>query len=330
MTPPIPSTDRILDAAKAALRTEIAGMEGLIPRLGEPFAQAARKMLTCTGKVVVTGMGKSGHVGAKIAATLASTGTPAFFMHPAEAIHGDLGMITRSDIILAISNSGNTEEVVRLLPPLRRMGVTLIAMTGNPASTLAKGAEIHLDASVAKEACPLGLAPTASTTAALALGDALAVALLDLRNFKEEDFALFHPGGSLGKQLVTTVGDLMDSGEKLPCVTQDALLTDIIPEILAKQYGMTAVQDAEGRLAGLVSLGDLTRMHLKDPSLAFLGQPVSQVMTRNPKTITPDALAARALNTMETLKIRALIVVDAQNRPVGIIGLYEVLRAIDY
>ncbi|MDH4224395.1 MAG: KpsF/GutQ family sugar-phosphate isomerase [Deltaproteobacteria bacterium] len=320
----------ILKTARQTLEIEIEGLRGLIPRLGEPFEKAARMMFACTGRVAVSGIGKSGHVSRKIAATLASTGTPAFFLHPAEALHGDLGMVTRQDVVLALSNSGQTEELVRLLAPLRRIGVPIISMTGNPASELARRAEIHLDVSVAKEACPLGLAPTASTTAALAMGDTLAVALLNMRNFREEDFALFHPGGSLGKKLVTTVADLMETGNRLPVVRETDPLSEVIPVMLDKNYGITAVVDGNGQLTGVFSLGDLTRMHLKDPSLGFLHKSVTDFMTRTPRTISPDALAAAALNIMETLKIRALIAVDPHNRPAGIIGLYEVLKAIDY
>jgi arabinose-5-phosphate isomerase len=320
----------VIAEARRALEIEIEGIRALVPRLGSDFERAARTMLDCKGKVIVTGVGKSGHVANKIAATLSSTGTPAFFLHPAEALHGDLGLVAREDIALAVSNSGQTEELIRLLGPLRRIGVPLIAMTGNPASELAKRAEIHLNVAVPQEACPLGLAPTASTTAALALGDALAVCLLRLRNFRAEDYALFHPGGSLGKKLVTTVGDLMDSGDKLPRVMERTLVRDAIPELQNKRYGLTSVVDATGKIAGVFSMGDLTRLHLKDPGLAFMSRPIDEYMTSDPRTTTPDALAARALHDMEVSNIRALIVVDDDRRPIGIIGIYEVLRAIDY
>lgn len=320
----------VLHAARRALDTEIQAIEGLLERLGDSFERAVALMLSCRGKVVVTGMGKSGHVANKIAATLASTGTMAFYLHPAEALHGDLGMVGRDDVVLALSNSGQTEEIVRLLGPFRRMGLPVVAMTGNPASELARRAEVHLDVSVAREACPLGLAPTASTTAALAMGDTLAVVLLEQRNFRAEDYAVFHPGGSLGKQLVTTVADLMDSGGRLPLVQETTPVGEAIPEMENKHYGLTAVADAAGRLSGVFSMGDLTRLHLRDPALGFMERPVGEFMTRRPRTTPPDALAARALNTMENHKIRALVVTDEARRPLGIIGLYEVLRAIDY
>ncbi|MEE8396539.1 MAG: KpsF/GutQ family sugar-phosphate isomerase [bacterium] len=320
----------VLDAARKALEIEIAGLRGLVARLDSSFEEAVNLVLACDGKVAVTGMGKSGHVGQKIAATLASTGTTAFFLHPAEAIHGDLGMVASGDIALAISNSGETEEVVRLLAPLRRIGVPIIAMTGNPKSELAKRSQVHLDVSVAEEACPLGLAPTASTTAAVAMGDALAVTLLTLRGFTPEEYAKFHPGGNLGKKLMTTVNDLMESGAAVPTVRGDQPVKEAIPEILEKNYGLTAVTDNQGELKGVFSIGDLTRLHLKDPTMAFMEHAISEFMTAEPRTVPPDALAAGALNVMETHNIRALFVVDATSRPIGIIGLYEVLRAIDY
>ena len=319
----------ILSEARRAMEIEQQAIAGLVTRLGPSFEEAVRMMFACKGKIVVTGMGKSGHVGHKIAATLASTGTMAFFLHPAEAIHGDLGMVGPEDVILALSNSGATEEVVRLMGPLRRMGVKVIAMTGNPQSELARHAEVHLDASVAQEACPLGLAPTASTTAAMALGDALAVCLLRLRNFKPEDYAVFHPGGSLGKKLVTTVDDLMDR-ERVPQVPETRSVAEAIQEIQAKGYGVTCVVDGKGLLVGAFSMGDLTRLHLKDASLSFMRRPIGEFMIRSPKTVPPDLLAAQALHVMETHKIRALFVVSAEGRPLGMVGLYEVLKAIDY
>jgi arabinose-5-phosphate isomerase len=320
----------ILAELKRALQIESEGIQGLIGRLDASFARAVELIYACQGRVVVTGVGKSGHVGNKIASTLASTGTKAFFMHPAEAIHGDLGMVTRGDVVLAISNSGQTEELLRLLGPLRRIDAQLIAMTGNPQSELARRAEIHLDVGVAREACPLNLAPTASTTAALAMGDAIAVTLLSMRNFRPEDYALFHPGGSLGKKLVTTVQDLMASGDQVPVVRQDAPVEATVREVQAKNWGLSAVVDGAGRLVGAFSLGDLLRLHTRDPSLAFMKRPVAEFMSRDPRAVTPDALAARALNIMETHNIRALFVTDAGQRPVGIIGIYEVLKSIDY
>ena len=338
MSPSIPGSsvikaglkNTVLDDAASVLDIEIQALVDLKGRLGEEFEQAVELMLACRGKVVVSGMGKSGHVARKIAATLASTGTPAIFMHPAEASHGDLGMVHRDDLVLALSNSGGTEELLRLLGPLRRLGVSVIGLTGNPDSELARRAEVNLNGSVEKEACPLGLAPTASTTAALALGDALAVCLLKKRGFRQEDYALFHPGGNLGKQLMTTVADLMEKGQNLPLVRQAQNVAAVIRELQDKHYGVTAVVDDAGVLVGAFSMGDLTRLNIKDPSGAFMGRPVATVMTSEPKSIAPDQLAARALNHMETHRIRALFVVDARHKPIGILGLYEVLEAIDY
>jgi len=320
----------ILAELRKALQIEVEGIQGLVGHLDDNTVRAVQMLFECRGKVIVTGMGKSGHVAHKIAATLNSTGTQAVFLHPADAIHGDLGMASAADVVLAISNSGNTEELVRLLGPLRRIGAQLITMTGNPDSELARRAEIHLNVAVPREACPLNLAPTASTTAALAMGDAIAVTLLSLRNFRPEDFALFHPGGNLGKKLVTTVADLMASGEQLPLVPEIMPVEAAVREVHAKNWGLTAVVDGAGRLSGAFSLGDLLRLHTRDPSLAFMKRPVAEFMTRGPQVVTPDTLAARALNIMETRNIRALFVADADGRPVGIIGIYEVLKAIDY
>jgi arabinose-5-phosphate isomerase len=322
--------EEILAEARRALEIEQQGLARLTARLDGTFAQAVRMLYDCRGKVVVTGVGKSGHVAHKIAATLASTGTPAFFLHPAEAAHGDLGMVGRDDVVLALSNSGKTEEVLRLLAPLRRMGVPIVAMTGDPLSELARRAELSLDVSVAQEACPLGLAPTASTTAAMAMGDALAVCLLRLRNFRQEDYAVFHPGGNLGKKLVTTVADLMVGGDGLPKVAETATVAETIAEIQRAGFGVTSVVNGEGVMTGAFSMGDFTRLNLRDPGRTFMDRPVAGFMTRNPKTISPEALAAQALNKMETHHIRALFAVDGEQRPVGIIGIYEVLQAIDY
>ena len=320
----------ILSEVKRALEIELEGIQGLMSRLDDTLVQAVQMLFACRGKVIVTGVGKSGHIANKIAATLSSTGTKAFFLHPAEALHGDLGMTDREDIVLALSNSGRTEELLRLLGPLRRIGVRLIAMTGDAESELARRAEVHLDVSVPREACPLNLAPTASTTAALALGDAIAVTLLSLRNFKPEDYALLHPGGNLGKKLMTTVGDLMDGGALLPVVPQSASVEAAVQEIKAKNYGLTSVIDDGGKLAGAFSLGDLMRLHIEDPALGFMKEAVSAFMNPNPRAVTPEALAARALNIMENHNIRALFVTDADRRPIGVIGIYEVLKAIDY
>ena len=323
----------ILTEIRRALEIEVEGIQGLISRLDEKsenLVRAVEMLFQCSGKVIVTGMGKSGHIGNKIAATLASTGTPAFFLHPAEAIHGDLGIAAKNDIVLAISNSGNTEELLRLLGPFRRIGLKLIAMTGDPESELARRAEAHLDVSVLREACPLDLAPTASTTAALAMGDAIAVTLLSLRNFQPEDYAVFHPGGKLGKKLITTASDLMDHGILLPVVDETVQISAAVKEIQAKAYGVTAVVDGDGKLSGAFSLGDLMRLHIDEPSLTFMEKPVSGYMNTQPRSVPPDALAARALNIMENHNIRALFVTDEEGRPVGIIGIYEVIKAIDY
>lgn len=326
-------TDETFDAlaeVRRALTLEAEAVQALVPRVGTEAERALRLMCDCQGKVVVVGMGKSGLVGRKIAATLSSTGTPSIFLHPGEAIHGDLGVLSRNDIVVALSNSGSTEEVVRLLAPIRRMGIPLIAMTGNPQSELARRADVHLDVGVAREACPLNLAPTSSTTAALAMGDALAVTLLAMRGFRPEDYAVFHPGGNLGRKLVTTVADLMESGDKLPCVRADQVMSEVVDEVMHKNYGVTSVVDASGKLVGSFSAGDLLRLHIRDRSMAFLGRPVSEFMTRTPRTVEPGALGAQALHEMEKNNIRALFVVDAAGVPVGIIGLYEVLKAIDY
>jgi arabinose-5-phosphate isomerase len=320
----------ILAEARRALEIEKQGLDGLIGRLGPTFEQAVRLLFGCQGKVVVTGVGKSGHVAHKIAATLASTGTPAFFLHPVEAAHGDLGMVSRLDVVLALSNSGAAEEVLRLLAPLRRMGVAILALTGNPDSELAKRAEVNLDVSVALEACPLGLAPTASTTAAMAMGDALAVCLLKLRNFRPEDYALFHPGGNLGKQLMTTVADIMVGEDGLPRVAETSTVAQAIEEIQRKRFGVTSVVNGRGELTGAFSIGDFMRLNLKDRSFGFMPRPVSEYMSRDPRTVGPEALAAQALNQMEAHQIRALFVADGRHHPIGIIGIYEVLKAIDY
>jgi arabinose-5-phosphate isomerase len=326
---PRPEID-ILAELKKALEIEVEGIQGLIARLDDSFLRAVELLFACRGKAVITGVGKSGHVARKMAATLSSTGTPSVYLHPVEALHGDLGILTSNDIVVALSNSGTTEEIIRLLGPLRRIGVQLVAMTGNPDSELARRAEVHLNVGVPREACPLNLAPTASTTAALAMGDAIAVTLLSLRHFQPEDYAVFHPGGNLGKKLMTTVADLMASGERLPRVDVDTPVETAVREVQAKNWGLTAVVDGSGRLLGAFSLGDLLRLHIKDPTLGFLKHPVREYMTAGPRAIAPDALAARALNIMETHNIRALFVTDAATRLVGIIGIYEVLKAIDY
>ncbi|MEJ2394449.1 MAG: KpsF/GutQ family sugar-phosphate isomerase [Candidatus Thiodiazotropha sp.] len=316
---------QMTDLGRAVVETEAAAITALLDRLDERFEQACHYLLECRGRIVVTGMGKSGHIGNKIAATLASTGSPAFFVHPGEASHGDLGMITPQDVVLALSNSGETSELLTILPLLKRLRTPLIAMTGKPQSTLARESEVHLDVSVEKEACPLGLAPTSSTTATLVMGDALAVALLQARGFTAEDFALSHPGGSLGRRLLLHVSDIMHSDNALPTVTEAATLHDALEMMSEKGLGMTAVIDAEGRLSGVYTDGDLRRTLNKPVDIHQLL--VSEVMTRNCKTVPPDMLAAEALQMMDEKKINGLLVVDNQQRLVGAFNMHDLLRA---
>ncbi|MAX32643.1 MAG: D-arabinose 5-phosphate isomerase [Halomonadaceae bacterium] len=312
-------------SARRTLNIERDAIEALSARIDDNFDRACELLLGCQGRVVVTGMGKSGHIGGKIAATLASTGTPAFFVHPGEASHGDLGMITPGDVVIALSNSGETAEVMALLPLLKRMGVPLVSMTGRPGSSLARHAEAHLDAGVEREACPLDLAPTASTTAALVLGDALAVALLEARGFTAEDFALSHPGGSLGRRLLLTVGDLMHQGERLPQVPLGSPLRDALIEITRQGLGFTCVIDREGLLAGVYTDGDLRRALDQHSNLHALS--VDEVMTSPGKRISADVLAAEAVRIMEGSRISALAVVDAQGRPIGALHMHDLLRS---
>jgi arabinose-5-phosphate isomerase len=288
--------------------------------------EACRLIMACAGRVVVTGMGKSGHVARKIAATLASTGTPAFFVHPGEASHGDLGMILPQDVVLALSNSGETDEVLFILPVIKRQGIPLIAITGNAHSSLADEANVHLDASIAVEACPLGLAPTASTTAALVMGDALAVALLEARGFTSEDFARSHPAGSLGRRLLLHISDVMHTGEGIPAVPPDASLTQALMEMTRKHLGMTAVIDADRHLLGVFTDGDLRRA-LDDVGVDLRSSTVSQLMTRGPKTIGADKLAIEAAQLMEKHQIHALLVVNDQQQVVGALNIHDLLRA---
>jgi len=316
--------DHLIEGGRRALATEIRGLQGLERRIGADFAAACRLCLDGRGRVVVTGMGKSGHVGGKIAATLASTGTPAFFMHPAEASHGDLGMITRDDTVLALSNSGETPEILALLAPLARLGVPLIALTGNAQSTLARRARVHLDVAVDEEACPLNLAPTASTTAMLAMGDALAVALLGARGFTAEDFARSHPGGALGRRLLLRVSDVMRSGEAVPRVTADTCLADGLLEISRKGLGMTVVVDEAGRALGIYTDGDLRRS--LDRRVDVHTARMREVMTHPCKTIGDGELAAEAVHIMETCRITALPVVDADGCVVGALNVHDLLR----
>ncbi len=320
-----PQDHDILATARKVLSTEAAAIVALAQRLDGGFVACVSRMLSCTGHVVVTGMGKSGHIGHKIAATLASTGTPAFFVHPAEASHGDLGMIRRQDLLLALSNSGESEELVRLLPGIKRLGVGLIAMTGNPHSTLACHADLHLDTSVDQEACPLGLAPTASTSAQLALGDALAVALLEARGFTAEDFARSHPGGKLGRRLLVSIRDVMHAGDALPRVSQAATLAEAIFEMTRSRLGMCAVLDESGRLVGVITDGDLRRHADKFSDLR--GHPVSSVMSRHPRTVLDSELAAAAVEVMQTHRIQGLLVTDGEGRLVGALNFQDLLQA---
>ncbi len=316
---------RALRLAHDTFEIEAAAVQGLKRRTGEAFARAVQAMLEVRGRVVVTGMGKSGHVGRKIAATLASTGTPAMFVHPAEASHGDLGMIKAIDLVLAISNGGESDEITAILPVLKRQGVPLVAMTGNPASTLARHADILLDSGVEKEACPLNLAPTASTTAQLALGDALAVALLDARGFRPEDFARSHPGGALGRKLLTHVADVMRTGEAVPQVGPDAPFTDLMREMSRTGLGASAVVDTEGRVLGIFTDGDLRRLIEKGADLRSLR--ARDVMHPNPRTLSRDVLAVEAADLMEAHRITSVLIVDAQARLCGAVNSNDLMRA---
>ncbi|WP_417501084.1 KpsF/GutQ family sugar-phosphate isomerase [Marinobacter sp.] len=313
------------NSALQAIRIERDAISALENRVDHHFVRACEVIMACRGRVVVTGMGKSGHIGHKIAATLASTGTPSFFVHPGEASHGDMGMITSQDVVIAISNSGNTSEVVTILPLIKRMGAPLISMTGNPESTLAKEAVANLDVSVKTEACPLGLAPTSSTTATLVMGDALAVALLEARGFSAEDFAFSHPGGSLGRKLLLRVSDIMHVGDRIPMVDEDTTLSGALLEISRKGLGMTTVVNATGTMTGIFTDGDLRRT--LDKSIDVHTTPIRDVMTQNGKTIQADQLAAEALNIMEGLKISALPVTDGSGALVGAINMHDLLRA---
>ena len=307
------------------IQVETQAVAALANRINDNFVIACKLMFNCKGRVVVTGMGKSGHIAGKIAATLASTGTPAFFVHSGEASHGDLGMITRQDVVLALSNSGETEEVLTILPIIKRLGVPLIAMTGNPASALAKFATIHINVAVEQEACPLGLAPTSSTTAALVMGDALAVSLLEARGFTRDDFALSHPGGSLGKRLLLMVSDIMHVGEKIPSVPESALISHALLEMTEKKLGMTTIVDADNRVTGIFTDGDLRRMLSRNLDVHKIA--ITEVMTLNCIVILADILAAEAMQIMEQKKINALIVVDEQHRAVGALNMHDLVRA---
>ncbi|MCD9030737.1 KpsF/GutQ family sugar-phosphate isomerase [Luteimonas sp. Y-2-2-4F] len=313
-------------SGRRVIETETRALEAVGARIDGAFSAACRILVACRGRVVCTGMGKSGHVARKIAATFASTGTPAFFVHPGEAGHGDLGMITDADVVLALSYSGESDEILTLLPVFKRQGNPLIAMTGRERSTLAREADVHLDVSVPAEACPLHLAPTSSTTASLAMGDALAVALLEARGFTADDFARSHPAGALGRRLLLHIADVMHVGEEVPSVGVDATLGDVLLEMSRKRLGMTAVVDADGRLVGLFTDGDVRRT-LADERTDIRATRIAEVMTRSPVTIGADALAAEAARLMETHKINALLVLDAERRVVGALNIHDLLRA---
>lgn len=322
---PADERDRLRDLALAVLRTEADAVGALAARIDDAFVRACELILGCRGRVVVFGMGKSGHIAGKIAATLASTGTPAFFVHPGEAGHGDLGMVVEGDVVIALTNSGETDEIVTLLPGLKRQGTPLIAMTGRAGSTVAQAATVHLDVGVDAEACPLGLAPTASTTAALAMGDALAIALLENRGFTAEDFARSHPGGTLGRRLLLHVGDIMLTGDALPRVPLSAPFPDALVEMSSKGLGMTAVLDDDGRVRGIFTDGDLRRT--LDRDLDLRATRIDAVMTPDCVTTSADALAAEALAVMQERSINALLVVDADHRLQGALNMHTLLRA---
>ncbi len=314
----------LLKLAARVLRTEAEGILGLVPRLDGRFLHALGILRDCQGRVVVTGIGKSGIVARKVAATLASVGTPALFLHPAEGVHGDIGMVARGDVVLAISNSGETDEVLTILPAIKRLGVPLVVLTGNPESTLARYADLVLDVSVREEACPMTLVPTSSTTAALAMGDALAVALLELRGITPEDFAAVHPGGNLGRRF-QKVENLMHVGDSVPIVREETGMREVILEMTGKRLGATSVVDETGVLVGIITDGDLRRAFQRDPQI--LTKAARDAMSRNPKTIRPDELAVKALEMMESHAITQLLVADDQRRPAGIIHLHDILRA---
>lgn len=316
----------LLQRAKAVLEIEARGIASMIDRLGDNFIRAIELLHGCRGKVVVTGMGKSGLIGRKISATLASTGTPSFFLHSGDAVHGDVGMVMKGDVILAVSNSGDTEEILKLLPHFKRHEFKLIVMTGKPDSTLAQAGDVVLDVGVVEEACPLGLAPTASTTAALAMGDALAVVLLEKRGFREEDFAMLHPGGILGRKLLLRVEDLMHRGDQVPLVNQDTPMKEALFEITSKRLGVTGVVDSQGKLVGVITDGDLRRALERHRDILDLK--ARDLMTRDPKTITAEKLAAEAVAVMERYPITSLFVLKNGSRiPLGVIHLHDLVKS---
>jgi len=316
---------KIIALANSVLETEAQAILNLRDRINDNFIQACNYLLACEGRIIVTGIGKSGHIANKIAATLASTGSPAFFMHPGEASHGDIGVITKKDVIIALSNSGKTEEILAILPVIKLLDVPLITITGNPNSTLAKLANTNLDASIEKEACPLDLAPTSSTTATLAMGDALAVALLQTRGFTAEDFARSHPGGALGKRLLLRVDDLMRTGDAIPKVKKETFLSEALIEISQKHMGMTTVINNDGVLIGIFTDGDLRRA--LDKNLDVHTTKVSEVMTTDCKTIAPETLAAEAIQIMEQYQITVLIITDEDRKPIGALHMHDLLKS---
>ncbi len=318
--------DEIIKEGKRVVEIEAREVSKLEERIDENFAKAVEILFECKGRVVLTGMGKSGIIAKKIAATMASTGTPAFFLHPAEGVHGDLGMLTRGDVVIAISNSGKTKEILDIIPVVKRLGLKLIALTGNRNSELAKKSDVVLDVSVTQEACPLGLAPTSSTTVALVMGDALAMALLKKKGFKRDDFALVHPAGSLGKRLTLKVEDLMHEDEEIPAVKEDTLMKDVVIEISSKRLGMTVVVDEDFKLKGIITDGDLRRF-IEKFGKAMFDAKAKELMTKDPKVIKRDSLAVEALNLMEKYSITSLVVTDENNKVEGVIHLHDILKA---
>ncbi|MBA2654762.1 MAG: KpsF/GutQ family sugar-phosphate isomerase [Gammaproteobacteria bacterium] len=319
------NANNLYESARLVINIEIDAIKSLLASINDDFGKACRYFLDCEGRVIVLGMGKSGHIGNKIAATLASTGTPSFFIHPAEASHGDMGMVTRKDVILAISNSGETNEILNLLPFINHLAIPMITMTGNPLSTLARKATVNIDINVPKEACPLGLAPTSSTTATLVMGDAIAIALLEARGFTAENFALFHPGGSLGKRLLLKIQDLMRTGSQLPSVLETASIREALVEMTQKNLGMTSVVSEQNKLVGIYTDGDLRRTLHKNINLHETS--INVVMTKSCKTIAPNLLAIEALQIMENHKITSLLVVDHHDNLVGVAHLHDLLNA---
>lgn len=315
----------LLERALETLQIEIVGLEGLIKRLDSEFEEAVNLLFACGGKVILAGMGKSGLIAQKIAATLTSTGTPALFLHAGESTHGDLGIITKQDVVIAFSYSGETDEVLQMIGHIQAIGVPLIAMTGKPDSTLAQAATVHLSIAVEKEACPLGLTPTASSTATMALGDALAMCLLEQRQFSEDDFALFHPGGSLGRKLTIKIEDVMVSGEPLPVVPENMPMREALNVLSSKNLGIVVAVNRDEKISGVFTTGDL--MRLLEDEQSFLDKPLLEFTHPNPKTIAPEELAAKALHEMETHSITCLVVADQENRPIGIVQIYYILRA---